>query len=138
MFNIKLEEKSRKMSFKALAVKIQQSKNRQALWFFDTLCPPPPPPRWQLGLNKKNPLIFWMSPKVLWKFICGTELDPVFRPAKFLHYRQFIIKAAERSNIQYGWLSLHQIFSYLDRKWKFMTMIWKFGFSKPRSFLLNS
>ena len=29
MFNIKLEEKSCKMSFKALPVKIQQSKNRQ-------------------------------------------------------------------------------------------------------------
>ena len=28
MFNIKLEEKSYKMSFKALPVKIQQSKNR--------------------------------------------------------------------------------------------------------------
>ena len=29
MFNIKLEEKLYKMSFKALSVKIQQSKNRQ-------------------------------------------------------------------------------------------------------------
>ena len=29
MFNIKLEEKSYKMSFKALPVKIQQPKNRQ-------------------------------------------------------------------------------------------------------------
>ena len=29
MFNIKLEEKSYKMSFKALPVKIQRSKNRQ-------------------------------------------------------------------------------------------------------------
>ena len=29
MFNIKLEEKSNKMSFKALSVKIQRSKNRQ-------------------------------------------------------------------------------------------------------------
>ena len=30
MFNIKLEEKSYKMNFKALSVKIQWSKNRQA------------------------------------------------------------------------------------------------------------
>ena len=29
MFNVKLEEKSHKMRFKALPVKIQQSKNRQ-------------------------------------------------------------------------------------------------------------
>ena len=42
MFSIKLEEKSHKMSFKALPVKRQQSKNRQE----GTMCPPG-----QLGLN---------------------------------------------------------------------------------------
>ena len=40
MFNIKLEEKSHKMSFTALPVKIQQSKNRQSQ--NGTMCPPPP------------------------------------------------------------------------------------------------
>ena len=39
MFNIKLEEKSHKMSFKALPIKIQQSKNQQG----GTMFPPPPP-----------------------------------------------------------------------------------------------
>ena len=38
MFNIRLEEKLYKMSFKALPVKIQRSKNRQ--WV--TQCAPPP------------------------------------------------------------------------------------------------
>ena len=37
MFNIKSAEKSYKMSFKALPVKIQQSKNRQ----MGTMCPLP-------------------------------------------------------------------------------------------------
>ena len=49
MFNIKLEEKSHKMSFKALPVKMQQSKNRQG----GTMSLPPLPPG-QLGL-KNNP-----------------------------------------------------------------------------------
>ena len=39
MFNIKLEEKSYKMSFKALPLKIQRSKNRQGGG--GTLSPPP-------------------------------------------------------------------------------------------------
>ena len=38
MFNIKLEKKSHKMSFKALLIKIQQSKNRQS---GSTMCSPP-------------------------------------------------------------------------------------------------
>ena len=48
MFNLKLEEKSYKMSFKALPVKIQRSKNRQG----GAQCAPPllHPPG-QLGLN---------------------------------------------------------------------------------------
>ena len=37
MFNIKLEEKSFKMRFKALPVKIQRSKNRQGR---STMCSP--------------------------------------------------------------------------------------------------
>ena len=36
MFSMKLEEKSYKMSFKALSVKIQRSKNRRGV----TVCPP--------------------------------------------------------------------------------------------------
>ena len=39
MFNIKLEEISSKMSFKALPVKMQQSKNQQE----EALCAPPHP-----------------------------------------------------------------------------------------------
>ena len=46
MFNIKLEEKSYKMSFKALPVEIQQSKNRQEGHNM-------PPPRGQIGLRKQ-------------------------------------------------------------------------------------
>ena len=44
IFNIKLEENSHKMSFKALLVKIQQSKNQQG----EAQCAPLPPG--QLGL----------------------------------------------------------------------------------------
>ena len=63
MFNIKLEEKSYKMSFKALPIKIkiQQSKNRQGGWGSSgrvgTMCPLP---RGQLGLRKKKWLL-WCS-----------------------------------------------------------------------------
>ena len=46
MFNIKLEEKSYKMSFKALPVEIQQSKNRQEEHNMT-------PPRGQIGLRKQ-------------------------------------------------------------------------------------
>ena len=40
MFNVKLEEKSLKVSFKTLPIKIQRSKTRQP----PTLPPPPPSP----------------------------------------------------------------------------------------------
>ena len=46
MFNIKLEDKSHKMSFKALPVKIQRPKTDRA----GTMCPPSP--LGQIGLNK--------------------------------------------------------------------------------------
>ena len=46
MFNIKLEEKSYKMSFKALPVEIQQSKNRQEGHNM-------PPPRGHIGFRKQ-------------------------------------------------------------------------------------
>ena len=49
MFNIKLEEKPYKMSFKALPVKIQQLKNRQAGHNVSF-------PRGQIGLNRNNAL----------------------------------------------------------------------------------
>ena len=44
MFNIKLEEKSHKMSFEALSAKIKRLKNSQC-------DPPPPPPIGQIGLS---------------------------------------------------------------------------------------
>ena len=47
MFNIKLEEKSFKMRFKALPVKIQRSKNQQGR---STMCPP----RGQIGLKDRR------------------------------------------------------------------------------------
>ena len=48
MFNTKLEEKSNKMSFKALPVKIQWSKNRQGGWQHNM----PPPGQVGLILNR--------------------------------------------------------------------------------------
>ena len=51
MFNIKLEEKSCKMSFKALLVKIQRSKNRQGRGKRE-MCPPP------TGADRVNNFIY--------------------------------------------------------------------------------
>ena len=53
MFNIKLEEKSRKMSFKALPVKIQQ----YCVYWGLTLTAPLPPG--QLGLNLNKHITPW-------------------------------------------------------------------------------
>ena len=50
MFNIKLEEISSKMSFKALPVKMQQSKNQQE----EALCAPPHPLSGQIGLRTET------------------------------------------------------------------------------------
>ena len=44
MFNINLEEKSYKINFKALPIKIQRSKNRQGGGHNVPLPPPPPLP----------------------------------------------------------------------------------------------
>ena len=51
MFNLKLEKKSYEMSFKALQVKMQRSKNRQGE---GALCPlpPPPPPLFPPGADR--------------------------------------------------------------------------------------
>ena len=49
MFDIKLEENSYKIIFRALPVKIQQSKNRQGEGARSTMCPPFTPE--QIGLN---------------------------------------------------------------------------------------
>ena len=51
MFNIKLEEKSNNMSFKALSVKIQRSKNRQGGVGEQNVPAHPTPPLGQIGLN---------------------------------------------------------------------------------------
>ena len=50
MFNIKLDEKSYKMSFKALPVKLQRSNNRKRRGGGSQCAPPG-----QIGLITKNP-----------------------------------------------------------------------------------
>ena len=60
MFNIKLEEKSHKMSFKALPVKIQRSKNRQGK---HSVPPPLPSP------DRVKVLFFYLA-----NFIVGVSL----------------------------------------------------------------
>ena len=64
MFNIKLEEKSYKMSFKALPVKIQLSKNRHG----GNIVPPPRADR------VKETLVFSLRTPVLQNIFSGRLL----------------------------------------------------------------
>ena len=74
MFNIKLEEKSYKMSFKALLVKVQRSKNRGR---GDTMCPFSLP-LGQIGLSNtlcKTKIVQTWNEKCLICVILGFKVE---------------------------------------------------------------
>ena len=86
MFNIKLEEKSNKMSFKALSVKIQRSKNRQGGVGEQNVPAHPTPPLGQIGLNILE---------FLWYLFLELLLDFDLR-SDFRNNKKVISKAGEQ------------------------------------------